>query len=57
MLNSILKLVARRDGEREVIEPDAKLGKLSVLAKFVLDQAERESRGRMHHMTHARRYS
>ena len=52
VLNPLIELGARRDGQGEVIEPDAKLGELPVLARVMLDQTERESPGQMHHVAH-----
>ncbi len=35
-----LKLAARLDRQREVIQPDTELGKVSVLAGLMLDQTK-----------------
>src|SRR5215471_21726177 len=49
-----LKLAARLDRQRDVIQPDTQLRKVSILAGLMLDQTENKTRRRMHQVNLSR---
>src|SRR6266567_4617213 len=55
VLRPLLELAARRDRQREVIEPDAELGQLTVVAGFMGDEPKSKARGWLDQVDHPRR--